>query len=85
MLRAYHPWNAIRFSLSVALKGPAGTPKSGSKASSWSGNEAEAKANMGVRQNETTRGPRVLVHVATYKDKPFWGYPTFDPQPYVSK
>ena len=43
----------------------------------------DVKKGMDMGQNETTRGPQVLVHVTTYRVQ-FW-VPIFDPQPYVQR
>ena len=47
----------------------------------WGGPKVRSNGRI-MGQNETTRGPLVLVHVSTCQGKPF-GVPSFDPQPFV--
>ena len=39
------------------------------------------KGDVGMGQNETIRGPQVLVYFSLFQGKPYWGNPIFDPQP----
>ena len=43
-------------------------------------NPFKTHAHVGVGQNQTTRGPQVLVLGSIYQGKPFWVH-MFDPQP----